>query len=53
MQKINIETYLKKKKLKKENTEKIDVAYQKISKEYQKNYREAKKYIYDKYIIIK
>ena len=44
---INIETYLKKKKINKK-TEKIDISIclkkrKKILKEYQKNYREAKK----------
>ena len=47
MQKINIEAYLKKKKFKKENMEKIDIIIclmkkkQKL-KEYQKKYRESK-----------
>ena len=38
-QETNTETYLKKKKIKTENMEKTDIAI----KEYQKNYREAKK----------
>ena len=47
MQEINTETYLKKKKIKKENMEKTDIAVclkkkKQRLKEYQKNYREAK-----------
>ena len=45
-QEINIETYLKKKKIKRENMEKTDIAIclkkKKRLKEYQKNYRELK-----------
>ena len=44
-QEINTETYLKKKKIKRENTEEIDTTMsenKKRLKEYQKNYREAK-----------
>ena len=47
-QEINTETYLKKKKIKKENMGKIDVAIcpkkrKKDKIKYQKNYREARK----------
>ena len=49
---INTETYLKKKKIKKENMEKIDITrcLKRRLKEYRKNYYEAKK---SQYIIIK
>ena len=52
-QKVNIKTYLKKKKTKRESMEKTDVIIclrmseekeQKV-KEYQKNYREAKEFL--------
>ena len=51
-QEINIETHLNKKKIKKENMEKIHISIclkkrKKILKEYQKSYREAKKYQYN------
>ena len=51
MQEINIETYFKKKKIKRGNTEKKTKKHnmseekkQRLN-EYQKNYREAKKYL--------
>ena len=51
MQEINIETYFKKKKIKRGNTEKKQKKHnmseekkQRLN-EYQKNYREAKKYL--------
>ena len=51
MQEINIETYFKKKKIKRRNTEKKTKKHnmseekkQRLN-EYQKNYREAKKYL--------
>ena len=46
MQEINTEIYLKKKKIKRENVEKIDIMSKEKNeklKEYQKNYREAHK----------
>ena len=51
-QEINTETYLKKKKIKKENMEKtghcnISEEVKQRLKEYQKNYREAKKSQYN------
>ena len=50
MQEINIETYFKKKKIKRGNTEKKQKKHMSEEKkqrlnEYQKNYREAKKYL--------
>ena len=45
MRKINVETYLKKKKNKKKSMEKADTTVclnKKTLKEYQKNYREAR-----------
>ena len=54
---MNIETYLKNKKIKKENMEKIDIPIclkkkKKRLKEYQKNYREVRESHYNNCDII-